>query len=297
MNNFLFVNFLRCTFFVHVICFSYCFSQEDRTYFLYNSYQVGDSIYIGIEGPLRSFPSRSSKIIKNLSVGDKVYYLGWGPREEVKRETIYGIDAEFICVEFLIDGNYETGYIWGGLLAQVDAFDSKNNQYLYSFKNFNSKDGTMDLRLTRIDASSKSIYHQNFIDTIGYEQHKVGKILGPMGLSNVQSIFRVGYLGEACGILTIYNYYAWNGKEFIQLPSKKSVADGGVYYYAETLQFPTEHKYGNDLIIITSEEMEAEEIVFEGVADAWFTNAVTTSRTSVYKWTGKGYHKLHQIEE
>lgn len=273
------------------------FAQDNEPLYLNEFYQVGDSLLVGNEGPLRSTPSRSGKVIKKLAVGDKLYFIGLGDREAEKRETIFGLDGAFIPVHYVIDGEFVMGYVWDGLIARTYSYDKTGNGFLYSFESYDISSSVLAMKLSRKDAKSNAVYNQTIRDTINFDRSKVSKILPAMGLSQVDAIFRVGLLGEACGVSTNYHYYAWNGSSFIALPSKSSVGDAGIYSYSENLLFPSEHKYGKDLIVVESSEYESEYYLIEGIPDVEFVDDVEKKTIVVYKWTGKKYIKLNRVEE
>jgi len=110
-----------------------------------------------------------------------------------------------------------------------------------------------------------------------------GKLLGDMGLSQVQDIVRINFGGEACGIPNNYYYFAWTGSKFLSLPGKMEVGDAGVYYHGETFIFPKETGGQPGKIIKLSEEGEADEEKVDKEGNPIFKVKKTRE---VYTWDG-----------
>ena len=107
-----------------------------------------------------------------------------------------------------------------------------------------------------------------------------------MGLQNVKQIIRIEFLGEACGIPSEYNYVAWTGQRLVDLPSRYSVSDAGVFYYDEKILFPSEHGKNNQLIYKYIEEGEAID------DDAENPNFKITKKSEEFLWNGNSFEKL-----
>lgn len=115
------------------------------------------------------------------------------------------------------------------------------------------------------------------------------KLLDGMGLEGLHSIFRFYFSGEACGIPTDYYYFGWNGAALLSLPGKTAVADAGVYYYEESLLFPSEPGGRPGQIIRLIHRGEADEEKTDANSDPVFTEE---RRQEVYRWDGKKATKL-----
>lgn len=67
------------------------------------------------------------------------------------------------------------------------------------------------------------------------------------------------------------------------------VGDAGIYYYEETLLFPSEHKGSNQLIIKNIEEGSNESETYDTNGDPVYK--IKKSKEA-YQWTGKKFNIL-----
>lgn len=264
--------------------FSTLYGQEEDFHYLPNYiYAENDTITVTNGGNVRQSPSRNAKSIDQLEVGAKVIITGEG----IGEETIFGMLGYYLPVQYMMNSTTKKGYIWSGLLAYTTSVDKAGNEYAIGAKRFikGSEERLVEYNLIRKDKQSGKLYQQLIQKPSGGQSGYESKTLGAMGLTSVQTIFRIGFLGEACGIYTEYLYYAWVGDKFVELPQKSSVGDAGIYYSSDKLLFPTEHKYGANIIIVETEEAETEFVSFiEGID---VLEEVITKTQRWFKWDGK----------
>ena len=269
--------------------FSVIFGQENPVE-IYDYYQKGDTIYLANGGHMRESASRNSKSMAEIPAGTRLIVTG---EPSANSEVIYNLKAPFYPVKWESASGVKYGYVWQGLLAKAYAYDKDRNMLLFGWKSYSVNDNLITYSLARVDPAGK-IQEFAIKDTFTYHSSYEAKVLGGMGLTNVKSILRVGMLGEACGIPTIYKYFAWDGKQYHVLPEKMSVGDAGIYYYSEDLQFPSEHKMAADVIIIKSEEMEYVLLEVEGLNGNYFSEGTKVQKYRFYKWTGKSVYELEK---
>lgn len=262
-------------------------AQTNEPYEIYNYLQVGDTIILSNGGHVRSTPSRNGKSIDQLPIGSVLYINEDGGYHGVGNEVIYNLKTGYYSVRYEKSGEWKTGYIWGGLIASSHSIDKNKNQFLLGRRSFNSEEYELTYAIIRIDGESKKVHEQSFSYPLGDQSSFESKVLGNMGLSNLQQLFRVGFLGEACGVYTTYHYYGWNGSEFIELPTKNSMGDAGVFGYSENLLFPTEHKLGKDFIIIESTTTNIDYVQYKELEGKEFEVEETVKETKIYHWNGK----------
>ncbi len=266
------------------------FSQENSYYLPRYFHQESDSVVLTNGGNVRQSPSRNAKSIAKLEVGAKVLITG----EAIGEETIFGLTGEYFPIRYVSKGVEINGYMWSGLFAYTWAKDKEGNEYAIGAKRLlsNSEYDEVEYNLMRRDVKSGKIYQQLVLRDVGEQSWFESKVLGGMGLTNVQAIFRVGFLGEACGVASTHYYYAWSAGKFVELPSKSSVGDAGVYYSGDKLLFPTEHKYGANLIVVETEEAETEFVYFvEGIE---VLEEVIHKTQRWFRWDGKHYEELEK---
>lgn len=275
------------------------FAQDSEALEIYHYFSDGDTIVLSNGGHIRDTPSRNGKSIDQLSIGHTLYINGEVEFEETEKYVINTLKAGYYSIRYEKDGQWKSGYVWGGLIAHAYSYDKNGNCYILGQRSFDVNTEELELltvAVIRVDGKTRKIHEQLFSYPFGYQSSYDSKVLNNMGLSQLEQIFRVGFLGEACGIYTTYHYYGWNGKQFIELPPKKSVGDAGVYYYSENMLFPTEHKIGKDLIIIESTSSAIDYVGYEEIKDEAFEKEEITKEKKVYLWDGKSARLLKPVE-
>ncbi len=272
------------------------YAQDAGALEIRHYFSDGDTLVLSDGGHIRSTPSRNGKSIDELPVGKTLYINGEVEYGGIGEYVIRTLQAGYYPVRYEKDGQWKSGYVWGGLIAQAYSYDKSGNGYIFGKRSFDGDTDVLTVAVIRIDGMTKKIHEQLFSYPFGYQSSYESKVLSNMGLSQLEQIFRVGFLGEACGIYTTYHYYGWNGKQFIELPPKKSVGDAGVYYYSENMLFPTEHKIGKDLIIIESTSSAIDYVGYAEIKGEAFEKEEITKETKVYLWDGKSARLLEPIE-
>lgn len=271
------------------------FAQKNEPFEIYHFFQKGDTLVLSSPGYIRVRPSLKGKSIDQLPVGHFVYIDTDVEGLSNGGEVINNFNAHYYPVRYEKDGQWKSGYVWGGLIANTHSVDKSNNRYIIGRRSFDSENYEITFGVTRIDGTTGKIYEQLFKYVCGDQSSFESKILGNMGLSNIHQIFRVGLLGEACGIYTTYHYYGWNGEKFIELPTKNSVGDAGVFGYSEKLLFPSEHKLGN-FIIVESETVTSDYVQYEELEGQEFEIEYTHKETKIYFWNGETAELLEPIK-
>lgn len=274
---------------------SLIFAQDTGALEIHHYFSDGDTLVLSDGGHIRSTPSRNGKSIDELPIGYTLYINGEVEYGGIGEYVIRTLQAGYYPVRYEKDGQWKSGYVWGGLIAETYSYDKNGNCYIFGQRSFNVDTEELTIAVIRIDGTTKKIHEQLFSYPFGYQSSYESKVLSNMGLSQLEQIFRVGFLGGACGIYTTYHYYGWNGKQFIELPPKKSVGDAGIYYYSENMLFPTEHKIGKDLIIIESTSSEIDYVGYAEIKDEVFEKEEITKETKVYLWDGKSARLLEPI--
>lgn len=285
------MNKLLFTFFLVFSQLTFSAFGQDYTYhlprYIYNS---GDSVVITNGGNIRQAPSRNAKSLAQVEVGSKVFITG----EPVGEERIFNMMGYYYPVSFLLKGVERQGYIWGGLLAFTSSLDKEGNLFAVGAKRFFDSEETsfLELNLIRKDVKTGVVYQQLVQADDGGQTYFEAKVLGSMGLKGVKSIFRASFLGEACGVSSNHLYFAWLGDKFVDLPTKSTVSDAGIFHSSDKLLFPTEHKYGPNLIIIENEMTTVVESFFIEDVNIYEETVEKTQRW--FRWDGKSYEELQK---
>lgn len=214
------------------------------------AYVYADVAYI------RDSPSTKGLLKDSLHNGEIVKIIG----KDTSSTTIRGLEGPWHKISYQKNGNEKEGYIWMGLLALVGSKDTNNNIFIHGLhRKIQSTETTPSITILEIkcldqnlNVIAKDTLHA-YLDDQSTTDYRV---LSNMGLDGIEHIFRIGFLGEACGVFSYHYYFGWNGSKFIKFPSKGSMGDAGLYYISETILFPIEHNLTPNMIIRDTEEGE-----------------------------------------
>lgn len=248
------------------------------------AYVIADEAYI------RAYPSTSARLLDSVVVGTAVKIISIGYNDNIIR----GFYAPWHMISYQKNNETKTGFIWLGLLALSRHVDSEGTQYLFGFDRFiTAGDDTSDYYrcdLKLLDRKGQLIQKYNFHYDYLDQGYFSSELLPNMGLKGLKNILKVEFSGEACGIPTEYYYVGWNGDDFVDLPKHYTVSDAGIFYYEETMLFPSQHKKGNNLVFKMIEEGVAEDTDLE---DAEMT---ITKRQETYVWDGKVLSQVIELK-
>ena len=256
---------------------AYAVQQE---YNLWN-FQKWDTAYVFADmAYIREYPNLQAQVIDSLSHGNQLVINSEGYNGDIIR----GFYAPWHEVKYIKDNQQKTGFIWLGLLALNGSKNNEGELFIYGFKKFKPAtaythdyyESELKVFNNQEELITKETFHAELNSQTGTET----KLLPGMGLENIQNIHRIGFLGEACGISSQYYYFAWNGKNLIHFPDKMTISDAGVFYYEETILFPSEHT--GDPSMIYKNIIDAENIS----EDFDNPNYIETKRQKKYVWDG-----------
>ncbi len=230
---------------------------------------------------MRQAASLNAVIVDSFKVGTTITVL-----EQLQiGETINGVYAPWLKVK---SPTQQVGYLWLGLIALkyqqnsmvqficgISKVETLQEQLKYTIQlKAISADTIADVKEWKIDGGESA----NFV---------AAKLLGKVGLKNIDNVCRITFGGEACGIPTNYYYYGWTGNKLISLPSKYSVGDADIYYHTETFIFPYEKGGKPNTIIKIIDEQEM-------ITDATKNKKAKYKKNfkkEIYLWDGVKYFK------
>lgn len=259
----------------------------DNDFNLWNI-QKGQTATVFVEKAyIRSAPGLQAKQIDSLGVGTTVTMTS----APLKGSIIKNFYAPWYQISYLKDSQQKKGFIWLGLLALGKQVDREGFQYLYGFERFIKPPNReqQDYFLTKVkvlNPHDSLIASQSYTFAFGGQLSAQSKLLPSMGLTHVKQILCMEFISGACGVPSEYHYVAWTGQKLINLPSRYSVSDAGVFYYDEKLLFPTEHKKNNQLIYKYIEEGETEN------DDIDAPKYRISKREEHFQWDGDKFVKL-----
>lgn len=264
------------------------FAQDQEPEFIFNTWTLSkdDSRYIFADSALiRVSPDTKQAPIDTLLAGDDITAIDILAG---KLLTLKGLTLPWVQIKYKKDGVEKQGYVWEGLISfspmrrgdmkfvfaydrRVDTLidNGKRPQYLVKIKAVQAGKILAATTFRIMDDESAGAAY--------------AKVMGGLGLSNVQNIVSVGFGGEACGIPTNYYYFAWmKDGRIAPLPERMDVGDAGVYYHSESFIFPGEKDGMPDTIILKMhEEEETDKLDKNGEAVMAVKEAFTK-----YSWDG-----------
>jgi hypothetical protein len=221
----------------------------DEEFNLWNK-NINDTAFVFADiAYIRDYPGLEGVLLDSLRTGTRVVIKS----EPYNKTLIKDFHAPWYKVTYMTGKQKRTGFIWLGLLALGTNTDKEGKLWMYGFNKYvNRSNDEEHLSLCEIkvlDRAQQPIARTSVLISRGGQTYTEGKILDNMGLAGLQAIYRIGFMGEACGVSTNHYYIGWTGTEFVPLPGKTSVSDAGVFYHEEKLLFPSEHNLDPALII------------------------------------------------
>ncbi|PSK92171.1 SH3 domain-containing protein [Taibaiella chishuiensis] len=230
----------------------------------YNAWEAnpGDTFYVyGRMANVRSQAGADAAVIDSLPCGAPVIIQEQG-KELYALKNIY---APWMKVKYHSGAILKEGYIWEGLLA-LGSYRDQDTRFVYGMEKVlakrEPKPGQYEpeqwlIRLKALDAGGQLLDEREWKTASPETSMTSGKLLGDMGLPPLRNIVRISVGGGACAIPADYYYYGWTGAGLLPLPGKTEVGDAGIYYFVETLLFPSEPGGQPGKIIRLTEEGEA----------------------------------------
>lgn len=208
---------------------------------------------------VRSKPSTNGDLLDSLQMGKEVRVLS--RTEDFLK--LKGIRVSWAQIKYLdVSGKEKSGYVWLGFLA-LDYVKTKENIFLTALDKIEKRKISEDyetdhfwITVKVLDTSHQIVEQKTSIKPIGESYYFENKLIGGLGLKNLEDIYRFSFSGEACGIPTFYFYYGWTGKKLLELPEKEEVGDAGAYYRSERFIFPDENGGKPDFIFKIIEDAE-----------------------------------------
>lgn len=239
---------------------------------------------------VRDSPHLNGRIVDSLQHGIPVKIISKG----YNLSTIRGFQAPWHKISYQTEGIKKEGYIWLGLLALGKESNSKGESFIHGFlrKNKQTDDdfGSYLLEIKCLDKANNIIARAHYPADLYEQTFTEHKMLSNMGLEGLESIHRIAFLGEACGVSSCHYYFGWTGQQLIPLLDKTSVSDAGIFYYQERILFPSEHHLKSDLIL---KDIEEGEVIDAEASDLEFK---ITKKRKKYTWDGKIISEVMELK-
>jgi hypothetical protein len=258
------------------------FSQEKNAHNYYWSNEENQRAIVGVNNCyVRENPSTKATLLDSLQIGKEITVV----KSTDIDYAINGVNVSWVAIEYQNkSGTISKGFLWKGFIA-LGYVKKKDLTFLTTIDKFeNRKSDGMDV----FSISTKVLSNQNvvlgqktFQETLGESAYFQNNTIGGFGLKNVSHIYRISFEGEACGIPSLFFYFAWNGTKIIQLPGKFGAADADIYFHNEDFIFPKEKGGKPNTIIKFFKEGETRD------EEAKRPTYTVKEWKEIYKWNGK----------
>ena len=225
--------------------------ENDRIYYLF-----GDNV------KLRAEPNTNSEVLDLLKIGTPIKIIS-----KTNHTLNYnGLESPFYKVKY----QDKTGYILGSLIS-LEKRGYNQSEYLFAYKKTDEYDYYLIIRYLNAEPDFKEITTRIENSTFSVD------IFDNKGVQGIENILYINYFSEACGVNGggIYLFQAKN--DLKKVFEVAQISDGGVFWFNETLTFPTD-EYGMDNKIIYTIE--------QGIStdeSSYNTEAVTISKVLEWK--------------
>ena len=271
------------------------FSQEiaSENYFWSFNYEGKTDAIIGVKNCyVRQDSTTNSQLLDSLQIGDIIKVI----KNTSENLNIKGLNLSWVEIEYSKNNQIKTGFLWKGFIAVGNATKG-NTTFLTTIDSKYSKKVQRDdyeyegdfyrISVKAINSENQIISEKSFSKELSESHFFQNSAISSWGLKDLNSIYRISFSGEACGIPTLYYYFGWNEKEFLLLPEKYDMGDAGVFYHSEEFIFPKEKGGQTNTIIKTIKEAENTD---ENTNSFDF---LVTKTTEYYSWDGKNFKLIN----
>ncbi|MBC5835557.1 hypothetical protein G6N05_12450 [Flavobacterium sp. F372] len=241
---------------------------------------------------IRQDATSNSQLLDSLQIGDKIKVI----KNTTENLNIKGLNLSWVEIEYSKNNQIKTGFLWKGFIA-VGNTTKGNTTFLTTIDSKYSKKVQRDdyeyegdfyrISVKAINSENQIISEKSFSKELSESHFFQNSAISSWGLKDLNSIYRISFSGEACGIPTLYYYFGWNEKEFLELPEKYDMGDAGVFYHSEEFIFPKEKGGQTNTIIKTIKEAENTD------ENSNTYDFLVTKTTEYYSWDGKNFKLIN----
>ncbi len=231
------------------------FAQEDDVKIIFSDHEFEPGTEERMYGDrvvFRKKPDTESNALDTLAIGATV--------EIVKKvdETIVinGLECNWYKVKY----NGKSGYVPGGFIA-LDHKTVGAYTYLVIYAGSDDPAEFYEKRMVRCRVLEESGNY--FGHEIGvYNTSFYLEAFENRGVKGIQGIVCINLVAEACGVDGGEIYLFNDGERLVKVIELSSVADGGVFWYNESITFPEDGYWGENILYFEREygEMVDEEL-------------------------------------
>lgn len=251
-------------------------AQDENTRILnsYYTFEDGSSqLLYGDKVVLRKMPNTTSEALDTLFIGTEIKIIE--KTEEIM--LINGLESFWYKVKH----GKKTGYILGGLIA-LDYREIDDIKYLVTM----AGRGDQYFVRTRVLNPDETYFgHESSLNTNGFYL----EVFNNRGIDGIGNMLVINLFAEACGVDGGTIYLFNDGQRLIDAIHLSSISDAGVFWFIESLTFPTDEDGFEGVVYYerTSGEYLDEELEI--------TREVT--KTAVLRWKdGQFFPNVKEID-
>ncbi len=263
-------------------------AQAEYGVYDYGTFQPGSPVLLfGDKVNVREEPSINADVVATLTIGD--------PMEVVeKAETQYTLNdytTYWYRVAFEDEGEIREGYIWGGLISIVslplNTFDEHNlDIFVFGITGFDEEQGyTGEARIAKngiiTSKVSFDIMSHGGIEGSGYSHTISGMALDGAGFSQLDNIFVLSFLYEACGVPSGDILLFYNGTDISYGACGISISEADVFSQTFEFYFPYEIEGSPDYLIYVES------------SDEYYDDTPPENTVKLYRWDGKSLEQIY----
>lgn len=267
----------------------FCQEIASENYFWQFNYGNETEAIIGVKNCyIRQDSTANSQLLDSLQIGHKIKVI----KNTNKSLNIKGLNLSWVEIEYSKNNQTKTGFLWKGFVAVgsttkgnitfLTTIDTKYSKKIQR-KDYEYEGDFYRISIKAIDSENHIISEKSVSKELSESLYFQNSAISSWGLKDLNSIYRISFSGEACGIPTLHYYFGWNEKEFLLLPEKYDMGDAGVFYHSEEFVFPKEKGGQTNTIIKTIKEAENTD------ENSNTYDFLVTKTTEYYSWDGKNF--------
>lgn len=263
-------------------------AQTDYGVFEYGKFVPESPVLLfGDKVNIRETPSINGKVIATRTIGDPMEIISMSETQY----TVNDYTTNWYEVAFEEEGEVKQGYVWGGLISIVSlplkTFDENNfDVFVFSITGFDETGGyTGEARIVKdgkiISTVSFDIISHVEIEGSGYSHSISGVALGDEGFSQLDNIFVLSFMYEACGVASGDVLLFWNGNKLVYGVEGVSVSEADLFSQTFDFYFPNEIEGSPNYLIHVQ------------TYDEYYDEISPEHTVKLYRWNGKTLEQMY----
>lgn len=252
----------------------------------YHQFEAGDECYLIADNVnVRATASTKGDIIANVPIGTKVEIV----KQSAEKIRLKGFKTNWYKVKFTAEGKEQTGYVWGGLIAEGAVVCQADGAvlFLYGIERVKTQNKG-EYAYNDVELQLRACKNNQELSKVTFEGagmlsifHGI-KNFGSRGVRGVLDVVEIEESQEMCAGINLYNVVFWDGKKLSHVIALNPGGDAP-YYASDELIYPSDKK-GTRGVIIRDQQ--------EGYWDEESNKDVIESHKRVeYIWTETGLKK------